>query len=69
MASPDLSARSELCLLCPIMSQAARNSCSAVPLPLTEVNTGMREVDGNGGNRVTNFDSVMRPFPVISNRD
>ena len=52
-------------MLCPIMSLAARNCRSAVPLHLTKVNIGKREVVGYGGIRVTNFDSVMRSFPVI----
>merc|ERR1712131_272970 len=49
------------------MGLAARNgSGSAVPLPLTKVNIGKREVVGYGGNgEATYIDSVMHPFPAI----
>merc|ERR1719391_1035344 len=49
------------------MTLAARNgSGSAVPLPLTKVNIGKREVVGYGGNgEATYIDSVMHPFPAI----
>ena len=51
----------------PILTLAARNgSGSAVPLPLTKVNIGKREVVGYGGNgEATYIDSVMHPFPAI----
>merc|ERR1719446_1427025 len=49
------------------MSLAARNgSGSAVPLPLTKVDIGKREVVGYGGNGEQVYvDSVMCPFPAI----
>ena len=50
-----------------MMSLAARNgSGSAVPLPLTKVDIGKREVVGYGGNGEQVYvDSVMCPFPAI----
>merc|ERR1712061_411972 len=39
---------------------------SSVPLPLTKVDIGKREVVGDGGNgEATYIDSVMAPFPAI----
>ena len=39
---------------------------SSVPLPLTKVDIGKREVVGYGGNgEATYIDSVMAPFPAI----
>merc|ERR1712112_637451 len=51
----------------PILTLAARNgSGSSVPLPLTKVNIGKREVVGFGGNReLTYIDNVMAPFQAI----
>ena len=51
----------------PLITLAARHgSGSSVPLPLTKVDIGKREVVGYGGNgEVTYIDSVMHPFPAI----
>ena len=49
----------------PLITLAARHS-SSVPLPLTKVDIGKREVVGFGGNgEATYIDSVMHPFPAI----
>ena len=50
-----------------VMSLAARSgSGSAIPLPLTKVDIGKREVVGYGGNGEQVYvDSVMMPFPAI----
>ena len=48
-----------------MITLAARNG-SSVPLPLTKVDIGKREVVGYGGNgEATYIDSVMHPFPAI----
>merc|ERR1712173_249595 len=45
---------------------ARHGSGSSVPLPLTKVDIGKREVVGFGGNgEATYIDSVMSPFPAI----
>ena len=51
----------------PLITLAARHgSGSSVPLPLTKVDIGKREVVGYGGNgEATYIDSVMHPFPAI----
>ena len=50
----------------PIIALVRNGSGSAVPLPLTKVNIGKREVVGYGGNgEATYIDSVMAPFPAI----
>ena len=56
----------------PLVSLSARRSygggdgLSSVPLPLTKVDIGKREVVGYGGNgEATYIDSVMAPFPAI----
>ena len=51
----------------PLITLAARHgSGSSVPLPLTKVDIGKREVVGFGGNgEATYIDSVMHPFPAI----
>ena len=51
----------------PLITLSARHgSGSSVPLPLTKVNIGKREVVGYGGNgEATYIDSVMHPFPAI----
>ena len=49
----------------PLITLAARHG-SSVPLPLTKVDIGKREVVGFGGNgEATYIDSVMHPFPAI----
>ena len=51
----------------PLITLAARHgSGSSVPLPLTKVDIGKREIVGFGGNgEATYIDSVMHPFPAI----
>merc|ERR1719236_247154 len=49
----------------PLITLSARQG-SSVPLPLTKVNIGKREVVGYGSNgEATYIDSVMAPFPAI----
>ena len=48
-----------------VITLSARHG-SSVPLPLTKVNIGKREIVGYGSNgEATYIDSVMHPFPAI----